>query len=114
MKPLTDATPKVTKRSIADTTTFAINYIPSVDVPTLEKFLELVNVNGTHGSISTRQFAEKMQLLIKHVPNVDIPSLVTLAELLNLTTKPGDPAKDVMLAEPHFSPPTDSYQAILN
>lgn len=107
-------TPEITKRAIADMTTFAINHIPSVDKPTLKKFLELVNVEGAHGSLSYQQFIEKVQAMVKYVPNTDTDSLTTLADLLNLTPKPGQPMGMGMLAEPHLTPPSDSYQAILN
>lgn len=111
---MTQLTVDVTKRAIADTTAFAINHIPDVDKPTLKKFLELVNIEGAHGSLTHQQFIEKAQALVKYVPDTDIKSLTTLADLLNVTPKPSHTVGTGMLAEPHLMPPSNGYQAILN
>ena len=95
-------------------TAFAIKHVPGVDKGTLKAFLELVNVDGAHGSLTNQKFVEKMRMMLKHVPTADIDSLLTLAELLNIVPKLGQTAGTCTLAEPHFTPPSASYQAVLN
>ncbi len=84
MAQLAETTSKVHKRTIAAMVSFAVNHVPGINIITLEKFLELVYVNGTHGSLSNKQLDDKMQLMIKHIPDTDLPSLLTLADLLNI------------------------------
>ena len=63
---------------------FAINHIPNVDAHTLERYLELVNLTGTFGSISQEELLQKMNLLIKHIPETCEHSLSTVGELLGI------------------------------
>ena len=74
----------IKKRHIEAAVLFAINNIPHIDSTTLEKFVELVDVNGNFGSVSDQQIVQKMILLVKHVPSVCGYSLLTLAELLGI------------------------------
>lgn len=78
----------INKRHIEAAVMFAISHIPQVDATTLEKFLELVNINGNFGSLSDQQLLQNMALLVKHVPSVCGMSLLTLAELLGVCVPP--------------------------
>lgn len=75
---------EIKKLHVEATVMFAVNHIPSVDEPTLIKFLELVNVTGNFGTISEEQLVQKMQLILKHIPGASEASLITLGELLNI------------------------------
>ncbi len=113
-----NAAPEIKKHSIAAMTTFATNHIPTIDSLTLEKFLELVYVNGTHGSLSDKQLIDKMRLMIKHVPETDVPSLQTLAELLNvylpLTAQRYNQSNGSILTDVHLTPPLNVLNSLLN
>jgi len=74
----------IKKRHIEAAVLFAVNHIPQVDPITLEKFLELIDINGNFGAVSDRQLLQTMTLLIKHVPSACGHSLLTLAELLDV------------------------------
>ena len=84
MKDSSCANHTINKRHIEAAVLFAIGHIPQVDAATLEKFLELVNINGNFGCLSNQQLLQKMTLLVKLVPTVCGPSLLTLAELLGI------------------------------
>lgn len=75
---------QIKKLHLETTVQFAINHIPSVDQPTLEKYLELVNINGNFGSVSEDELLEKMGLMLKFIPNACEQSLRTLGELLGV------------------------------
>jgi hypothetical protein len=75
---------EIHKRHVAATVQFAINHIPQADAATLEKFLELVYVEGNFGSISVRELLQKMELLKKYIPATCETSLIILAELLGI------------------------------
>ena len=76
---------KVEKRCVAAMSTFAVENIPDTDPTTLTKFLELVNVAGSHHDwLSAQQLCDKMQIMIKYVPGTNVESLLILAELLNV------------------------------
>jgi len=75
---------EIHKRHVAATVQFAVNHIPQADEATLEKFLELVNVDGSFGSITARELLQKMCLLKKHIPATCEDSLMILAELLGI------------------------------
>ncbi len=74
------------KRHIKEMAQFALNYIPQLDATTLVQFLELVNADGTCGSISRREFLRKMDLTLKYIPNACPHSLFVLADLLEIKT----------------------------
>ena len=76
---------KIQKRHVAAAVNFAIEYLPQADEPTLEKFLALVNISGSFGSISREQLHQKMGLLIKLMPDVCCYSLLVLIDLLGVT-----------------------------
>ena len=80
----TTAGPEIQKRHVAATVQFAVNNIPQVDGATLEKFLELVNVDGNYGSITTGELVKKMSLLKKYIPATCDDSLIILTELLGI------------------------------
>ena len=113
-----NGTATINKRCIAAMTAFATDHIPSVNKATLEKFLELVYVNGTHGSLSDKQLIDKMRLMIKHVPDTDVQSLQTLAELLNvylpLTAQSYCQKNGSILTNAHLSPPQTALHSMLN
>ena len=75
---------EIKKLYLQETIVFAVRNIPGVDRETLEKLLELVNANGTHGSISQERLLTKMRLILKYVPGVCVHSLVILVDLLEL------------------------------
>ena len=75
---------EIKKLQLHQTVKFAILSIPTVDRRTLETLLELVNVDGTHGSISQARLMAKMRLMLKYVPETCAPSLLILADLLEL------------------------------
>ena len=124
MKQSVNATPEIKKHSIAAMTTFATNHIPTVDASTLEKFLELVYVNGSHGSLNNKQLADLMRLMIQHVPDIHIPSLQTLADLLNvyipITAQPShqrngsSQRNGSILTDVHLTPPQTFLNSLLN
>lgn len=72
------------KMQLADTVTFAIENIPSVDKHTLDKFLQLVHTTGTFGDMTATQIMNKMVLTLKYVPNACLFTMKVLAELLEL------------------------------
>ena len=82
MKPFVEH--KIKKLHIQETIIFAGKNIPGVDQKTLEKLLELVNADGTHGIISQEKLLTKMRLILKYIPGVCVQSLVILADLLEL------------------------------
>ncbi|MEW5958993.1 MAG: hypothetical protein AB1801_14775, partial [Chloroflexota bacterium] len=55
-----------------------------VDIPTLEKFLELVNATGNFGLITDQELFQKMGLLKKYIPETSEESLLIVAELLGI------------------------------
>jgi len=73
---------QIKKLHLEATVHFAISHIPSVDQPTLEKYLELVNIDGNFGTISEAELLEKMELVMRFIPNACDHSLRTLGELL--------------------------------
>jgi len=75
---------EIKKLYLQETVQFAIANIPDIDQKTLEKLLDLVNAEGTHGSISPEQLVAKMRLILKYIPGACAPSLTILAELLVL------------------------------
>ena len=75
---------KIEKRYVAAMGFYAIKNIPGTDPTTLNKFLELVNVAGSHDWLSTQQLCDKMEIMIKYVPDTKVQSLLILAELLNV------------------------------
>lgn len=63
---------------------FAIEYLPQLDRPTLEHFLELLDLEEAYSYISARELASKMQLMMRHIPETCAYSLQTLAALLDV------------------------------
>lgn len=96
---------KISKRQIADAVQFAMNTLPQLDTDTLEKFLRLVNVGGTHGSLSADALLRKMRLALRYVPNACPQSLLVLAELLEL---------DLPLLEQPLLPPPRLEKYLMN
>ncbi len=82
----------VKKLHIEAATSFAIENISGIDENTLQKFVELINVNGNFGSISEAELLEKMRLFRKYIPKSCGYSLHILTELLDI----GFPAKTTM------------------
>ena len=76
---------QIDKRQLKAAIYFAINNVPHIDKATLERFLELVNTTGSHGSIAQKQVIKKMALLMKYVPDTCKHSLLTLSDLLDLS-----------------------------
>ena len=73
------------KRTLADTIDFAWQNIPGIDTKTLEMLLQLVDAEGSHGTISHARLQRKMQHVLKYVPHACARSLVVLADLLELS-----------------------------
>ena len=84
---------EVKKLHVETTVKFAINHIPNIDEPTLEKFLDLVNVNGNFGTITCEQILEKIQLIKKYIPNACEWSLNAVSDLLEVQF----PAKEAVI-----------------
>jgi|GEM_PF-1220565 len=80
------ATPtnEIKKLHLEAVVVFASCNIPEVDPATLKQFLELVNADGTFGSISHEQILKKMVMLLKYVPEVCPHSLMVLLDLLEI------------------------------
>jgi hypothetical protein len=76
---------QIDKRQLKAAIYFAISNVPHIDKATLERFLELVNTTGSHGSIGQKQLIQKMALLMKYVPDTCNRSLLTLSDLLDLS-----------------------------
>ena len=72
------------KVHIEATVNFAISHIPNADKDTLEKYLELVNIQGNFGSIGEDELLEKMDKLRKYVPDVCEVSLIAVSDLLGI------------------------------
>ena len=84
MNRATMAQQTIEKRYITAMVIYAVKNIPGTDPTTLNKFLELVNVAGSHDWLSTQQLCDKMEIMIKYVPDTKVQSLLILAELLNV------------------------------
>lgn len=63
---------------------FASCNIPEVDPTTLKQFLELINADGTFGTITHEQILKKMVMLLKYVPDACPHSLRVLLDLLEI------------------------------
>jgi hypothetical protein len=100
-----EAASGIEKRYIVAMSTFAIKHIPGTDPVTLEKFIELISVGGTHGSLSDKQLVEKMRIMVKYVPDTNLHSLLTLIELMDiylpLQVKDGGEGVGLSLPDPH-------------
>jgi len=87
---------------------FAIENIPAMDIWTLQKYLEYVNVAGSDALISKAELLEKMRLIRKHLPKSCRDSLLMLAELLELAPPAAATEKGSTVAagktEPVFRP----------
>ena len=75
---------EIKKLYVTETVLFAINHIPTVDQPTLKRFLELINATGTFGLMSEEQVLHKMRLTLKYIPNACPHSLLVVADLLEI------------------------------
>jgi len=95
------------KEHVAETVTFALNNIPDIDQPTVEKFLQLLHTTGTFGLITPDQIINKMRLTLKYIPNACAHSLFIIAELLELKTAslPNMPAPETLPRHLHDSQP---------
>jgi hypothetical protein len=87
----------IKKIEVKETILFAINHIPQVDKPTLEKFLELMNATGTFGTMTHEQLLRKMALTLKYVPDACPQSLLILVDLLEIPKQVAQP--DLFLPE---------------
>ncbi len=83
----TNSNQAIKKLHIKSASIYAINNIPDVDENTLHRFLELINVTGNFGTISTPELLDKMRLICKHIPGSCSYSLYVLAELLEIKTQ---------------------------
>ena len=63
---------------------FAMNNIPNADPNTLKHFLELVNSDGTFGTISHERILKKMEQVLKYVPGACLNSMLILIDLLEI------------------------------
>jgi hypothetical protein len=88
---------KIKKLQVKETILFAINNIPEVDPPTLEKFLELINATGTFGALSHEQIMTRMLQTLRYVPGSCAQSLLILADLLEIEI----PSRRSLLTRPH-------------
>jgi hypothetical protein len=107
---------EISIRQVKAAVAFAIENIPAMDVWTLKKYLEYVNVAGDDALVSKGELLEKMKLIRKHLPKSCRDSLLMLAELLELAppaaaTEKG-PAVAASKSEPVFRPQV-SYKAAL-
>ncbi len=93
---------QIKKLYIRDTVLFAIQHIPTIDQPTLEKFLELVNTTGTFGGMTHDQVLLKMHQTLKYVPNSCAKSLLILADLLEIDLPVGWDLASSLAATPSF------------
>ena len=73
---------------------FAMNNIPNADPNTLKHFLELVNSDGTFGTISHDQILSKMNQVLKYVPGACLNSMLILIDLLEI-----EPPKQLALSD---------------
>ena len=80
----TTPTNEIKKLHLEAVVLFASNNIPEVDPATLERFLELVNVEGTFGTITHEQILKKMYLVLKYIPDACAHSLLALIDLLEI------------------------------
>ena len=85
-----NATQEIKKLHVEAMVLFAINNIPQVDAATLKQFLELVNANGSFGSISHEQILRKMNQVARYIPGSCGNSLIILMDLLGISPqRPG-------------------------
>jgi hypothetical protein len=81
----TNTTQEIKKLHVEAMVLFAINNIPQVDAGTLKQFLELVNANGSFGSISHEQILRKMEQVARYIPGSCANSLLILMDLLGIS-----------------------------
>lgn len=77
-------TSEIKKLHLEAVVLFASNNVPEVDPVTLERFLELVNAEGTFGTITHEQILKKMCLVLKYIPDACAHSLLVLIDLLEI------------------------------
>lgn len=75
---------EISKQQVEAAVAFAIDYVPGVDIWTLQKFLEYVTVTESDSLVSKGELLEKMRLIRKHLPKSCRYSLLMMAELLEL------------------------------
>ena len=78
-------TNQVKKLHLEAVVLFAINNIPQVEPNTLKRFLELVNADGSFGTISHDQILTKMSQVRKYIPESCARSLLILMDLLEIS-----------------------------
>ncbi len=83
-----NSTQQIKKLHLEAMVLFAINNVPQADSETLKRFLELVNANGSFGSISHDQILTKMNQVIKYIPGACANSLIILMDLLEIKSRP--------------------------
>jgi hypothetical protein len=78
------ATIEIKKLHLEAMVYIAIDNIPQVDPTTLKRFLELVQAEGTFGTISHEQILRGMYAVMKQTPDASIHSLIILLDLLEI------------------------------
>jgi hypothetical protein len=94
---------EIKKLHIKETILFAINNVPGVDPPTLEKLLELVNATGTFGVMSQEEILGKMGQMLKYVPGTCIQSLLILVDLLDIEVSSSSDFPALLKARPKIN-----------
>jgi hypothetical protein len=88
------------KRHIADTIAFALSSLPQTDQHTLEKFLALVNIGGSHGALNLEEVVNKMRLTMKYVPQPCPETLLIVADLLEVPLPKTEASQSVLPGPP--------------
>lgn len=77
--------PKTIKKlTITDAVSFATEYLPQLDNHTLEAFLGIVYIGGTHGVLTPQELVGKMKLTLRLYPQACPHSLLVVADLLEI------------------------------
>lgn len=81
---MTRSQTEISKLQLQETVRFALDGIPHIHGNSLEKLVELVNTDGSHGAISQERLIAKMRQVIKYIPGACTESLLILVDLLEL------------------------------
>lgn len=82
---------EISKLHLHETVRFALEAIPDIHVNSLEKLVELVNTDGSHGTICQERLIAKMRHVLKYVPGACTESLLIVVDLLEIPI-PDSPA----------------------
>ena len=104
---------EIKKQQLETGIAFIIEQVPDVDVWTLHKLLDYVNITENFSSITKNELLEKMRLMRKYLPSACRYSLIMLAELLELEP-PATENNEYLTAPKKESPLSDQSRLIFS